>query len=26
LFTSGINFITDSFAKVAIGIDRKGKE
>lgn len=26
VFTIGINFITDSFAKVAIGIDRKGKE
>jgi peptide/nickel transport system permease protein len=26
IFTIGINFITDSFAKVAIGIDRKGKE
>jgi peptide/nickel transport system permease protein len=26
LFTIGINFITDSFAKSAIGIDRKGKE
>jgi peptide/nickel transport system permease protein len=26
LFTIGVNFITDSFAKVAIGIDRKGKE
>ena len=25
IFTIGINFITDSFAKVAIGIDRKGK-
>jgi len=26
IFTIGVNFITDSFAKVAIGIDRKGKE
>jgi peptide/nickel transport system permease protein len=26
LFTIGVNFITDSFAKAAIGIDRKGKE
>jgi len=26
IFTIGINFITDSFAKIAIGIDRKGKE
>jgi peptide/nickel transport system permease protein len=26
VFTIGVNFITDSFAKVAIGIDRKGKE
>jgi peptide/nickel transport system permease protein len=26
IFTIGVNFITDSFAKVAIGIDRKGKD